>query len=482
MIERLSGADRLVLGADATWPQDVGALVILDGGGQLDRACVLRSAAFQDALARRLHLVPRFRQRVVRPRRGLGGPIWVDQASFDLGDHVKVRALPAGSDEDALLRAAEAIRRHRLDMARPLWEAWLLPGLSRGRVGLFLRFHHVIGDGRAALTTLGALADTDSSAMPEGSSPWVPAPPPSARALLADNVRRRLAGVFAVVRDLSRPRGGLRKLGAALPATRELMAEEPGDETSLNRVIGPDRRFAIVRDSLRDVRAIGRANGATVNDVLLAATAAGLRALLVHRGGPVADVTLRILVPVSLRGRLHGAVTGNHISQMVVPLPIGTTDPVDRLRAIAAETTLRKGRTRNPPTFLFRFGVVRRLVLRAIVGQRVNVTSASLIGPRQPFYLGGARVLDLFPMLNLIGNQTIGVGAISYAGSFEICITADGSAVPDIEVITDGIRDELEALRMTTPRSRAEDASSTRTGQPGAPALRNVPVSATVRR
>ena len=183
------------------------------------------------------------------------------------------------------------------------------------------------------------------------------------------------------------------------------MAEAPGDETSLNRLIGPDRRLAIVRDSLHDVRAIGRAHGATVNDVLLAATAAGLRALLIHRGEPVGDVTLRIFVPVSLRGRMHGTVTGNHISQMVVPLALGPSDPVERLRAIAAETIVRKGRTRNPPTLLFRFGVVRRLVLKAIVGQRVNVTSASLIGPRKPLYLAGARILDLFPMLNLIGNQ-----------------------------------------------------------------------------
>jgi WS/DGAT/MGAT family acyltransferase len=244
-----------------------------------------------------------------------------------------------------------------------------------------------------------------------------------------------------------------------MPGTRELMAEAPGDETSLSRLIGPERRFSIVRDRLHDIRAIGRANGATVNDVLLAATAAGLRALLIGRGEPVADLSLRVLVPVSLRGRMRGTVGGNHISQMVVPLPLGTTDPVERLRAIAAETTIRKGRTRNPPTILFRFGIVRRVVLKAIVGQRVNVTSASLIGPRQPLFLAGARVLDLFPMLNLIGNQTIGVGAISYAGTFEICVTADGDAVPDVEVAAAGIRDELDALRVHTLRGLAQDAS-----------------------
>ena len=453
MIERLSGADRLVLGADSIWPQDVGALAILDGGRLLDERGALRVAEFREAIDRRLHRVPRFRQRVFRPRRGLGGPIWVDDATFDLADHVRVRPLPDGSQDDDMLRAAEEIRRHRLNLAMPLWGIWLMPGLMGGRVGLFLRFHHVIGDGRAALTMLAALVDTGPASMPNDPPRWVPAPPPSARALLADNVRRRLGALASGLRALAHPRAWLRGLRASVPATRELMAEAPGSDTSLNRMIGPDRRFAIVRDSLHDVRAIGRVHGATVNDVLLAATASGLRALLIRRGESVDDLTMRILVPVSLRGRLRGTVAGNHISQMVVPLPLGPTDSVERLSAIAAETSMRKGRTRNSPTLLFRFGVVRRLVLKAIVGQRVNVTSASLTGPRHPLYLAGARVVDLFPMLNLIGNQTIGVGVIAYAGSFEICITADGDAVPDVGVVATGIRDELDALRVSPVRA-----------------------------
>jgi WS/DGAT/MGAT family acyltransferase len=453
MIERLSAADRLVLGADAIWPQDVGALAILDGDGLLDKRGTLDPATFREALARRLPRVPRFRQRVFRPRRGLGGPMWVDDAAFDLADHIKVRRLRHGSQEDALLRAAEDIRRHRLNLARPPWEVWLMPGLTGGRVGLYLRFHHVIGDGRAALTMLGALADTEPVSIIEEPPRWFPAPPPPTRALLADNARRRLTAVVSGLRHFAHPRAWLRALRASVPGTRELMAEAPGSDTSLNRMIGPDRRFAIVRGTLHDVRAIGRAHGATVNDVLLAATAAGLRALLIHRGESADDLILRILVPISLRGRLHGTVAGNHISQMVVPLAVGSTDSVERLEAIAAETSVRKGRTRSPPTLLFRFGIVRRLVLRAIVGQRVNVTSASLTGPRHPLFLAGARVLDLFPILNLIGNQVIGVGVISYAGSFEICITADFDAVPDVEVVAAGIHDELEALSVS-PSSR----------------------------
>ena len=452
MIERLSGADRLVLGADASWPQDVGALAILDGAGLLDRDGAIDTVAIRDALARRLHLVPRFRQRVLRLRRGLGGPIWVDHAAFDVSDHIRVRPLPAGSGDEALLRAAESIRRHRLSINRPAWEVWLLPGLRGGRIGLFLRIHHVVADGRAALTMLGALFEADPSAPPLDPPLWSPAPPPSTRELLVDNTRRRLAAVVAALGALARPWAGLQRLRRAAPGMRELMAESPGDETSLDRMIGPERRFAIVRERLHDIRAIGRAHGASVNDVLLAAAAAGLRTLLMYRGEPVDDVSLRVFVPVSLRGRLRGRVEGNDLSQMVVPIALGTTDPVERLRAITRETTARKGRTRTPPTILFRYGVVRRFVLRAIIGQRVNVTSASLSGPRKPLYLAGARVLDLFPVLNLIGNQTIGVGVISYAGAFEICITADAGAVPDVDVVAAGMRNELAALASGVPR------------------------------
>ncbi len=218
MIKRLSGADRLVLGADAAWPQDVGALAILDGEGLLDAGGVLDTVAVRDALSRRLHLVPRFRQRVLRPRRGLGGPIWVDDAGFDLSDHIRVRPLRAGSGDAALLRAAEALRRQRLALARPPWEIWLLPGLSGGRVGLFLRIHHVVADGRAALTMLGALFETDPSARSQDPPVWSPAPWPSTRELVVDNLWRRLAGIGAALRTAARPWAGLRKLRRAVPS------------------------------------------------------------------------------------------------------------------------------------------------------------------------------------------------------------------------------------------------------------------------
>jgi hypothetical protein len=182
-----------------------------------------------------------------------------------------------------------------------------------------------------------------------------------------------------------------------------------------------------------------------VNDVLLTLTAGGLRALLRSRGEPV-DGTLPIYVPVSLRRGRSGPAEGNLISQMVVPLPVGIADPGRRLRRIAAETVERRALTRTSLGTLFRGRIASALMMMAIKRQRVNVVSANLPGPEQPLYLAAARVLAVFPVLNLIGTVALAVGAVSYAGTFTIAVTADRDAYPDVGVLVARIREELKAL------------------------------------
>jgi diacylglycerol O-acyltransferase / wax synthase len=456
-IDRLTAEDELMLRADATWPQDVGAIATFEGGFLLDAAGELRIEAVRRRIASRLHLVPRFRQVVHFPRRGLGPPLWRDFPGFDLDRHVGIEPLPAGSGETELLLAIERLRRRRLDMSRPLWEMWFLPGLVEGRIGLFVRMHHAIGDGRAAMTILGAFFDTSPDAPVAPAPSWRPAALASGRQLLADNLRRHAVGAAAALSVLVRPLALLRRVRSGLPAMRELMAEKPGSDTSLNSLIGPDRNLALVRSSVALVRRIGRRYDATVNDVLLAAIAGGLRELLRSRGEPVAGVTVRIYVPVSLRRRLRGTVQGNRISQMAVPLRLGVADPGRRLALIAAETARRKTRSRPSLGVLFGIGIVRRVMLKFIVSQRVNVTSASIPGPRRPLYLAGARVLELFPVMNLLGNEPLGVAALSYAGAFDIAIVADRDAFPDIEVFAAAMRRELAALDPEAKPERAED-------------------------
>lgn len=461
-IERLSALDRLMLWASRRWPQDIGALAILDGGPLVDEAGRFQIDAVRDAVERRLHLVPRFRQLIWRPRRGLGGPLWVDAPTFDLTDHVRVLPLEPPAGEDELLAAIEQIRRRRLLPGRPPWEMWLLPGLPDRQVGLFVRIHHAMADGVAAMATLAALLETAPDLPLVAAPAWVPAPLPSARALLADHVAQRRRSVGHALAAVARPRTTLRGMLAAWPAVREILAEEPATATSLDRTVGPGRSSALIRTDRAGARAVGRAHDATVNDVLLAATAAGLRALLQCRGERVEETTVRIYVPVSLRRHLRGRQQGNLIAQMAVPLRLGEADPTRRLKDIAAETDKRKVRVRTSLSDLMVGGAIgRRLMLLAIMRQRVNVTSASIPGPKQPLYLAGARVREVFPLLPLVANEPLGVGAVSYAGALSIGIVADRDAFPDLDVLAAAMREELRRLGLPTYPALTADLETT---------------------
>ena len=171
-IERLTAEDRLILWPDEVWPQDIGALVLLDGSSLLDSEDRFRIETAKQAIEDRLHVLPRFRQVLYVPRRGLGGPLWVDAPAFNLDEHVRVEQLQALADEAALLRAVARLRRRPLDKSRPLWEIWFLTGMSGERVGMFVRLHHVVADGIAGVAELGALLDTAPNSTATPPEPW----------------------------------------------------------------------------------------------------------------------------------------------------------------------------------------------------------------------------------------------------------------------------------------------------------------------
>jgi diacylglycerol O-acyltransferase / wax synthase len=445
-IERLTAADQIMLWPDEVWPQDIGAIGVLDGSNLLDPDGHFRIEVVREAIAHRLHLVPRFRQLLYVPPRKLGGPLWVDAPAFDLTDHVRVLPLPAPGDEAQLLLAVERLRRGRLDRSRPLWEMWFLPGLAHGRVGMFVRTHHCMADGLAGVATLGAFLDVTPDAITMPGPEWTPAPLPSADSLRADDLMRQKEESAHRLSMLEHPVSNARRVLAAWPAVREVVAEGGGPDTSLNRRVGPDRSLAIIRTSLEPVKDVAHARGAKVNDVLLTVIAAGLRRLLRSRGERVDGVVIPIFVPVTLRQGDRSHARGNQVGQMVVPLPIGVSDPVRRLQLIAAETAKRKARSRPSVGKVPHRGMAARVVLKLMDRQRVNVESADLPGPPIPLYLAGARLLELFPVLPLIAKVSLGVGALSYAGEFNITAVADKDAYPDLEVFAAGVREELREL------------------------------------
>ncbi|HYM97144.1 MAG TPA: wax ester/triacylglycerol synthase family O-acyltransferase, partial [Candidatus Sulfotelmatobacter sp.] len=451
-IERLTAEELLMLWPDETWPQDIGALAVLDGRNLLDLDGRFRIEAVREAVAARLHLVPRFRQLVYAPPRRLGRPLWVDDPGFDLNEHVGVMPLQAPGDEAQLLLATEKLRRRRLDRSRPLWEMWFLPGLPERRVGLFMRTHHAIADGMAGVTTFGTFLDVDPLRIATLAQPWTATPWPTERELLADTRRRHLRDAVRALSAVAHPVKSVRQVVGAWPAIRELVAGEELPATSLDRVVGPDRNLTLIRSRLDLVKEVAHTYDAKVNDVLLAAIAGGLRRLLSSRGEPVEGL-LRVYVPVSLRHGQYAGARGNLIAEMVVSLPVGVADPVRRLHQIAAETAQRKLRSRPSLGKLPHGRLMGRAFLRLVDRLHVNVTTADLPGPPIRLYFAGAPVLEVFPLLPLIERVSLGVGALSYAGQFNITAVADRDGYPDIEVFAAGVREELHALGIETPWS-----------------------------
>jgi WS/DGAT/MGAT family acyltransferase len=463
-IERLTAEDELMLWPDEVWPQDIGALAVLDGSNLFDPDGRFRIEAVRAAVDSRLHLLPRFRQLLYVPPRRLGGPLWVDAPAVDLTDHVAVLALPAPGDEAALLRAVEQLRRGPLrntrTRSRPLWEMWLLTGLQGRRVGLFVRLHHAIADGMAGVATIATFLDLTPAPTAGPAQPWTPAPAPTPGELLDDKRRRHRRQLRDALSVLGHPVTTGRRVLAAWPTMRELLAARAMPATSLDRLVGPDRTLALMRSSLDTVKQIAHTCGATVNDVLLTVIAGGLRGLLSSRGEPVDGVVLRIYVPVSLHQEPRAQARGNLIGQMVVPLPVGVTDPARRLALIATETAERKARSRPSLGIMPHRGIVGRAFLKLVKRQHVNVTSADIPGPEAPLYFAGARVLEVFPMVQLIGTVSLAVGAMSYAGQFNIMAVADRDAYPDLDIFAESAQDELSALAAAVGISSAQPGTA----------------------
>ena len=458
-IERLTASDLMLIWPEEQgWPQDIGALAILDGRSLVDADGRFRIEAAREHIERRAQLLPRFHQVLYWPRFGLGWPLWVDAASFDIAEHVGVFPVADPGDDEQLLRACETLRRRPLDRTRPFWEMWFLPGLSEGRVGFFMKMHHAIADGVAGVAALGAFLDLVPVSPELRPGPLTRTPTPSTRELFEDNVRRRIAGLDRVLSAIQKPVATIRRMQRSWPATREIFAEGRAPRTTVNRRIGSDRKLAIIRTDLDHLKAIAHAHDAKINDVLLTAVAGGYSQLLRSRGEHVETLVLRAFVPVSLHEGQPDQAKGNVDAGMVVPLPIGERDHVRRLRLIAADTRERKKKTRPEAGSLFRSVFLQRAFLRLMPRQRfMNAYIANVPGPSARLYFAGAPVLELFPVVPITANVSIGVGALSYASQLNITVVADRDLCPDLPVFVDGIQHALDALahRATTTSLRS---------------------------
>jgi diacylglycerol O-acyltransferase / wax synthase len=432
-VDRASPADLMQLATDVgPAPMHVGAVLVLGTGPGFS---VLQA---QRLLGERVHAVPRLRQRLRRAPPGCGRPFWADDPAFDLRHHVRQRPCPPPGDERALLEVAAAVTGEPLPRSRPLWSATFVTGLTGGSTGLVIVMNHVLADGIGGLAVLATLVDEVPGLPPAHPQAGFPVPAPRARALADDAWAGRAHRLTHLAGSVRTIRQGLAELGGARPPPRL-------PPTSLNRPTGPQRRLDVVAADLAAIRKLGHAHGGTVNDVILAAIAGALRALLAARGEELDLVTAS--VPVSARQAATGGQLGNQVGVMPVTLP-ASGDLAARVTQIAAITRERKTAARGTsaallgppfrllaPTGLLRWFFNRQRLIHTFV--------TNLRGPAEPLTFAGAPVRAVTPIPNTTGNVTVTFGALSYAGTLRITVLSDPSRVPDVTVLTAALRREL---------------------------------------
>ena len=432
--DRASPADLMQLATDVgPAPMHVGAVLVLGTGPGFSVQQARR------LVGERIHAVPRLRQRLRRAPPGCGRPFWADDPAFDLRHHVRQRPCPPPGDERALLDVAAAVAGEPLPWSRPLWSATFVTGLADGGTGLVIVMNHVLADGIGGLAVLARLVD-EAPGLPPGSpqAAGFPVPAPRVGALAADawaGRARRLTHLADGVRTI---RLGLAELGGARPPRRL-------PPTSLNRPTGPRRRLDVVAADLAAIRDLGHACGGTVNDVILAAIAGALRALLASRGEQLDLVT--VSVPVSARQEATAGQLGNQVRVMPVALPAGGDLPA-RVTQNAAITRQRKRAARGASAALlgptFRLLAPTGLLRWYFDHQRlIHTFATNLRGPAQPLTVAGAPVRAIFPIPNTTGNVTVTFGALSYTGILRITVVSDPAQVPDVAVLTAALRREL---------------------------------------
>jgi WS/DGAT/MGAT family acyltransferase len=429
---------------------------------------------FLRAIEGRLPLVPLYRRKLRTVPLRLGPPVWVDDPNFDLRYHVRQTALPAPGGDAELRNLIARVMGQRLDRDYPLWEYWLVQGLSDGRWALISKVHHSMVDGISGTDLYRVIFDlSPEPAQPAAEQRHVAAEP-SALRLAADASRdmlmRPLRETLALTGTLSHPSAAAGQAGAAVRAVARLAGSAwPASGSSLSGPIGRQRRYAWARASLDDVKTIRQALGGTVNDVVLAAISGGFRALLLSRGERPGPHTIPSLIPVSVRAPGEESIYENRLSVIVANLPVHVADPVDRLavvrgelaelkasnEAAAGEALVARGRFVPYPVASLAVRLAYRLPQREIVTVTTNVP-----GPRQPLYGLGRRLLEIIPYVPIATTLRTGVSIFTYCGQVTFGITGDYATTADIDVlargIEDGVRDLLDAARAAAARPEKE--------------------------
>src|SRR4051794_6502558 len=484
-IAAMANRDRLT-GLDAAF------LDLESGGAHMHVAAILVFAgeppAYDDllgAIERRLHLVPRYRQKLAFVPYGQGRPEWVDDPHFNLRSPVRHSALPAPGGDAELERIAGRLFALPLDRGKPLWELFLVEGLAPGpdgeeRFAVISKTHHALVDGVSGVDITSVLFDA-SPEPPDADEPpraWDPRPEPTGSQLLAralveraivpgESARALRAATRAPARAARRAVEGLTAIGAlAWPGLR------PAPPSPLHVPIGPRRRYAWVDASLDDLKAVKDALGGTLNDAVLTSVTLALGRWLRGRGIETQGLVLRAMVPVSVRAEAEQGALGNRVAAMFAPLPVGLEDPRDVFATVAdamrglKESGQAVGAQALTQLADFAPPTIASQAARLQARQRYyNLVVTNVPGPQRPLWLLGRQMLAIYPVVPLAHNQALGIAIMSSNGRLGYGLLADYDALPDLDDVRTALRAALDALAAAAGVAGAGGRAQRRTGR-----------------
>ncbi|CAN5494622.1 wax ester/triacylglycerol synthase family O-acyltransferase [soil metagenome] len=465
MVARLSAADAAFFHLENTsTPMYVGTLSIL----RRPKA----GLSYESLLAtveQRLPQIPRYRQKVREVTGGLARPVWVDDRDFDITYHIRRSALPSPGSDAQLHDLVARLGSRPLDKSRPLWEMYLVEGLTGNRVAIYTKSHQALVNGMTALEIGHVIADRTQRPPVFGEDIWIPAREPGNASLLLGAVadwvsrpRQQARVVQAAVADVVTNSGQLVETGRHMLNIARTVARGTAPNSPLNTKVSRNRRFTVATGRLEDYRHLRARYDCDVNDVVLAVIAGALRNWLLSRGEPVSPTsTVRAMAPMSVYTDPDldpSAGQGQAISEVapfLVDLPVGEGNAVVRLSQIAHATeshstaaSLVDARTIvtlsgfAPPT-LHAMGF---RVASSFPARLFNLLITNVPGAQSQMYVAGTKLLETYAVPPLVTNQVLAIGVTSYHGMLYFGINADRDAMSDVDVLPTLLAESLDEL------------------------------------
>ena len=457
--ERLSPIDASFLHVeDSVTHMHIGSVSIMEGPAP-------RYEDFRDGVASKLPVVRRYRQVVRTVPLDLGRPVWADDPYFNIEYHIRHTALPQPGNDAQLQNLVGRVMAQALDRGRPLWEMWMVEGLTDDRWAVVSKVHHCMVDGVAGSELLGLILDSTPEPPETEESVWTPTLPPARWELAIEAVAGMVTSPFELSRLIrAQTRLPRRLLGEVAETVGILRSTATTIRTpsspSLNGPIGPHRRWVPAKVGVADIKEVRNKFGGTFNDVVLAVVSGGYRDLLLKRGEST-ELPLRSLVPVSVRARdERGRAVGdgamaNKVSAVFAELPVHLEDPVERLRAISAQMDgLKQSKQAVAGEVLSSLTGFAPPMLLSLAGRlgtkipqhTVNTVTTNVPGPQIPLYAAGRRMVEVYPYVPLGLRLRIGVAIFSYDGAVTFGVTGDYDGAPDIDVLAHGIERSMADL------------------------------------